>query len=626
MGLSASQARLLSITARLSQNELHSQQIANSKVRLADKSSEASREYLQSLNATKLMFTTYDAKGNATQTNLTAGLLYTYEPMKSQYTLQNSAGINYVSNVDATNYENTENVYDFLNSYGLIANMAEYEAEKANYDAAMANYNTEMADYNTNYETYMNDMEQYRKDMEDYNKRYKEYEEAYALWLEEKENNNLYNIFSGAVGTSDIKDKPWSDIPKSMQCYWSALQATDQNRCSCYSHILGHIIDYKASSDSCGNNGNGGKYTTTAGDQIIIGGDPSGYMNNTCNAEMEQVSDAINEKRPDGEYKRYCDGTDDLLNTSGVENMLEKAKSDFAAGIISATEYKLRKLLSDFIDNGDGTYSVKSLKQKAIDLMYVSKNWGPALSDSNPNSGEFPESMLPRSVMIDVLINYTDGDMKNLSSEPVEPVFQGEKPEMPTPPTPPVKPTLKVQVNDLEKGQWYVNLWYMMNGADSANVLREDNDDTTNGYYVLEAEDKNTSATKCYKVLEDNLMNNDSWLKFAIEQGIVTIRKAQFDNPGETDGTGKEVFSERITWAGIVGSSMTEVSEVQDEVAIARAEAEYNKKVKDIEAKDKKYDLDIKKLDTEHNALQTEYESIQGVIQKNVDRSFKAFS
>ena len=37
MGLSASQARLLSITARLSDNELHSQQIANSRVRLADK-------------------------------------------------------------------------------------------------------------------------------------------------------------------------------------------------------------------------------------------------------------------------------------------------------------------------------------------------------------------------------------------------------------------------------------------------------------------------------------------------------------------------------------------------------------------------------------------------------------
>ena len=594
MGLSASQARLLSITARLSQNELHSQQIANSKVRLADKSSEASREYLQSLNATKLMFTTYDAKGNATQTNLTAGLLYTYEPMKSQYTLQNSAGINYVSNVDATNYENTENVYDFLNSYGLIANMAEYEAEKANYDAAMVNYNAEMADYNTNYETYMSDMEQYRKDMEDYNKRYQEYERKYAQWLKEKD-NPLYDKFAGLVGTSSNPNN------QAGQCYSGALGGNT----SCYAHLLAHLIDYKAET---GTFSDASYNTSYPGATVNVSGYTGGYMADDVkgNATWGEIVAAISDTA------RECDGDDNLKLSGGLpvedqdkENILEIARN---AG---RTPTKAEILVSDYIDNGDGTYSIKSLKQKAIDLLYMIKN------------GITPPSPMTWK---DTLINFTDGDMRNLSSPPEEPVFQGEKPEMPTPPTPPVKPTLKVQVNDLEKGQWYVNLWYMMNGADSANVLREDNDDTTNGYYVLEAEDKNTSATKCYKVLEDNLMNNDSWLKFAIEQGIVTIRKAQFNNPGETDGTGKEVFSERITWAGIVGSSMTEVSEVQDEVAIARAEAEYNKKVKDIEAKDKKYDLDIKKLDTEHNALQTEYESIQGVIQKNVDRSFKAFS
>ena len=54
MGLSASQARLLSITARISDNELHSQQLANSKVRLADNTREASEEYLKALNAKKI--------------------------------------------------------------------------------------------------------------------------------------------------------------------------------------------------------------------------------------------------------------------------------------------------------------------------------------------------------------------------------------------------------------------------------------------------------------------------------------------------------------------------------------------------------------------------------------------
>ena len=76
MGLSASQARLLSLTARISDNELHSQTVANSKVRLADKSQEASKEYIRSLNASKLVYTTYDAKGqyNQNQTNIFHGL------------------------------------------------------------------------------------------------------------------------------------------------------------------------------------------------------------------------------------------------------------------------------------------------------------------------------------------------------------------------------------------------------------------------------------------------------------------------------------------------------------------------------------------------------------------------
>lgn len=48
--------------------------------------------------------------------------------------------------------------------------------------------------------------------------------------------------------------------------------------------------------------------------------------------------------------------------------------------------------------------------------------------------------------------------------------------------------------------------------------------------------------------------------------------------------------------------------------------------MREIQNEDKKFDQDLKKLDTEHSALQTEYESVKSVIDKNVERSFKAFS
>ena len=66
--------------------------------------------------------------------------------------------------------------------------------------------------------------------------------------------------------------------------------------------------------------------------------------------------------------------------------------------------------------------------------------------------------------------------------------------------------------------------------------------------------------------------------------------------------------------------------EETDELAIAKAQADYEDKTKAIQSKDKEHDSDLKKLDTEHNALQTEYDSLKAVIEKNVERSFKAFS
>jgi hypothetical protein len=53
MGMSASQARLLSLTARLSDLEYSAQSISNSKIRLADASAEASREYSEALDKEK---------------------------------------------------------------------------------------------------------------------------------------------------------------------------------------------------------------------------------------------------------------------------------------------------------------------------------------------------------------------------------------------------------------------------------------------------------------------------------------------------------------------------------------------------------------------------------------------
>ena len=149
--------------------------------------------------------------------------------------------------------------------------------------------------------------------------------------------------------------------------------------------------------------------------------------------------------------------------------------------------------------------------------------------------------------------------------------------------------------------QWYVNLYYRMGGG------AENADGTKN--------------TNNYKELDENLINNAEWLQFALENGVLTMEQATFSE------NGSEKYPEIGTydWFSIIYTNASDIKSQENEKAIAIAEVKYKNAMTEIENQDKKYDQDLKKLDSEHSALQTEYDSIKSVIDKNVERSFKAF-
>ena len=76
MGMSASQARLLTITARLADNELRSQTINNAKMRLSTQSAQASDNYINALNDANMMFSNYDLTGTSQSQLLTYNALH----------------------------------------------------------------------------------------------------------------------------------------------------------------------------------------------------------------------------------------------------------------------------------------------------------------------------------------------------------------------------------------------------------------------------------------------------------------------------------------------------------------------------------------------------------------------
>ncbi len=101
MGLSSSQARLLSITARLTDNEYRTQRLTNARLKLTDISDAARVQYQNALDSNKFVYTAFDSTGANVKTDLTPAVLYQYQPSKNQYAIVNQAGNIMVSSIDA---------------------------------------------------------------------------------------------------------------------------------------------------------------------------------------------------------------------------------------------------------------------------------------------------------------------------------------------------------------------------------------------------------------------------------------------------------------------------------------------------------------------------------------------
>ena len=67
------------------------------------------------------------------------------------------------------------------------------------------------------------------------------------------------------------------------------------------------------------------------------------------------------------------------------------------------------------------------------------------------------------------------------------------------------------------------------------------------------------------------------------------------------------------------------ISEVADNEAIAKAEAQYNTEKTKIQNKEETIDMKMKNLDTEISSLTTEYDTTKGIITKAIEKSFKRY-
>jgi hypothetical protein len=112
--------------------------------------------------------------------------------------------------------------------------------------------------------------------------------------------------------------------------------------------------------------------------------------------------------------------------------------------------------------------------------------------------------------------------------------------------------------------------------------------------------------------------NDSDWLTTMVQCGQITIEMVEEDEKGKPRFKGTSPSSD---------TSLKYVDTASvDNKALKKAELKYEHDLKEIEKKDKKFDMTLTKLETERQALTTEYDNVKKVVEDNIDRTFKIFS
>lgn len=567
MGLSASQAKLLSITSRISDNELRSQTITSAKMALANQSTAASKDYVNALNTTKLTYSTYDLNGNKAYVNLTGSQLSQYAPLKNQYALINNKGQVLVSETDAKNYDDSADMEEFLAKYGI---------EKTDSGKTQTVTNPE------------------------YQPAYEKWKAAHDEWIKNEPDKQIkVGEKEKTPAWDETVSEAWTERVHKSEVYQQVMQtgcmsgALDNT--NCYMHVLASLLGK-------------GHYTTSSGDEYDVyqGGCDEHKATWCWNTDRHPISETLRDElkrlHPCGETH---DESVDMKYGSDIYHV--NCKDDKCDSTISVYQ-KIIDLLWEVHND----YKIPTGTGEEANPEHIAKFW------------HLVEFDLDEATMVEheAEVIHHDAVMEDVMGDnPAYEEWVNSEPKMEEIPA-----TLTETIytyGDDDKAQWYVNLWHRMNGAstDKDGMQTTTTTNTTIGEDGKLVVDKKETTQSRWDILEDGLMNSADWLQYALESGAITLERANFENPTEK-GTGLA----NVKWTSIIYTNALDISEETDEAAITKAEAEYESKTKDIEAKDKQYDNMLKLLDTEHSALQSEYDSVKTIISKNTERTLKMYS
>lgn len=718
MGMAASQARLLTITARLADNELRSQTINNAKMRLSTQSSQASENYINALNNATMKFSNYDVNGEAVSQNLTFNALTAYSSYNTQYGLANASGQLLVSESEAAMFKNAGgNLNKYLQAHGLEYTTTYFENIGAmKNDAYPTPFNNiSVEDLKSYYEQYSS----FESSLELQN-----FQSSYKAFIKETANLNKavstalksYLVNSpvdtlnlGLDGDNITVGNTYTITSSSIDAFKNAFKGTNSNNYNIDKLKNDGLIsetDYKSleakinnikytertmhNADGADTTVNGiqradaidlsaaedttaGTITYTIDGDVKIVVDKSTGKVKSCEyttggqtaSESETNSRTLGyageEKSIDDAIKKengvsFKDFVNNLYYTETVDSETsnsffsltgdgteESPYQAFEGGIVNSTDTsKVKEFYNDLADDiinsimnsvnkekfaqilidkagksNDGKYN--ELKDMGIDLKaYIPGLENVTLAQQLTNYQTAKDTFLDtifdgeskNQVVEDLqsnkVISYIDenGETKKVTVTPenltdIDFILQYLKQS---------NLTQSNSFNTIIK-QHIVETMIKNNGTpkyawvDSNDTSNKDNANTKAQWYT----NLFKRMQQGYKAIENGLASSSQWMEYALESGIVTL----------------EQVDKSYNWNSLDYKSCTKITEETDDAAVTKAEAEYNRTMNDIEAKDNIYDIELKNIDTEHTSLQTEYDVIKGVISKNIDRTFK---
>ena len=674
MGLSSSQARLLSLTGRMHDIEYKAQKLEAQKLQMANESTQVYKEYENALNSTKIQYKTIGADGSASFVDATYSSLCTYQPGAcAQYALADTrTNFIYVPQVVADAYNNAATGEDFaLKMAGLttipngaITTTGDLKPVKpdANGDISLnrgqktnakigvdpitltltnplggSNYTyTISAANNTNatFEFLQNGRLVIRGDGLQIDASTSSTQNDDIILLG---SNNVLNTNGGndivRIGTVLGFN---GNYFKSGSTKNTVNTGSGNDYVTSYGH--NHIIDGGAGTDSYMNIA--GVVTSATGIEETFsktGGSLDGKdgwatqgslgdcrflsLMNSLTLNNKNISPYYSISKSGDSYtvkfNKYTGGNNTITVTQADIDASGYAEGDLD---LRVAEYALNKLMQQ---NGHGdlsncTWNKLSEYILGNSMMGVYGNSSTKFNEiwNAYKSGKINNIIVSTnsaSNTAEGIVNNHAYTVKNATSDYVELINPWDD-----------KDVLKIPMSEFFK--YFNNIAVFGSALYNTGAIYSNggisNDSSTIDVYAGDAASdlaKFNYYIRLYNaiveaggctVIPDEMLNNTDWVTNMVNSGFVYIKSV--DHEGE--------------WYDTNVATNTGLQEVSNDIALKKAEAKYEADMRKIDAKDKKFDTDLAALEAERNAIKTEMDTLKTVAKDNVDRTFKLFS